>query len=83
MTTKNDTPKITIGEKELDYTELSDTSKYYHSQLLDLIDKRNKLQFQIDQINMSINGFDKLFVDSTSETVEEKINEDEKDELYN
>ena len=50
MTTKNDTPKITIGEKELDYTELSDTSKYYHSQLLDLIDKRNKLQFQLDQL---------------------------------
>ena len=82
MENKNDTPVVKVGDKELEYSELSDNSKYYHNQLLDLIEKRGKLQFQLDQINMSVKGFETLFIESTKETVEEKTEEVE-NELAN
>jgi|TARA_R100000353_G_scaffold1718_2_gene2594 hypothetical protein len=82
MENKNDTPVVKVGDKELEYSELSDNSKYYHNQLLDLIEKRSKLQFQLDQINMSVKGFETLFIESTKETVEEKTEEVE-NELAN
>jgi len=82
MENKNDTPVVKVGDKELEYSELSDNSKYYHNQLLDLIEKRSKLQFQLDQINMSVKGFETLFIESTKETVEEKT-EEVKNELAN
>tara|TARA_R100001086_G_scaffold142967_1_gene75168 strand:+ start:1761 stop:2009 length:249 start_codon:yes stop_codon:yes gene_type:complete len=82
MENKNDTPVVKVGDKELEYSELSDNSKYYHNQLLDLIEKRSKLQFQLDQINMSVKGFETLFIESTKETIEEKTEEVE-NELAN
>ena len=68
---------ITINGTEYDPSDLSEQQTYWTLQIQDLQQKRQSIQFQIDQISIALDSFTNLLIDSVtneSENIEEKIN---------
>ena len=68
---------ITINGTEYDPSDLSEQQTYWTMQIQDLQQKRQSIQFQIDQISIALDSFTNLLIDSVtneSENIKEKIN---------
>ena len=66
---------ITINGTEYDPSDLSEQQKYWTLQIQDLQQKRQSIQFQIDQISISLDSFTNVLIDSLSNTEQkEQIN---------
>ena len=64
---------VFLGDKEIKVADLTDEQKYFHSQVIDLTNKKARLAFQLDQINASLKVFEYAFVKSTKEKAEEVL----------
>ena len=66
---------ITINGTEYDPSYLSEQQKYWTLQIQDLQQKRQSIQFQIDQISIALDSFTNVLIDSLSNTEQkEQIN---------
>ena len=66
---------ITINGTEYDPSDLSEQQKYWTLQIQDLQQKRQSIQFQIDQISIALDAFTNVLIDSLSNTEQkEQIN---------
>ena len=66
---------ITINGTEYDPSDLSEQQKYWTLQIQDLQQKRQSIQFQIDQISIALDSFTNVLIDSLSNNQQkEQIN---------
>ena len=62
---------------------MTDKQKYFTQQVQDLTNKQTRLQFELDQINASLNVFKQALIDSTKEAANEALKEkDESSSWY-
>ena len=74
MTEENNV--ITIDGNEYDPADLNLQQHYLISQINDLQFKRQKLQFDIDQVNVALESFTNNLIESvTEQPKKEKVNE--------
>jgi len=69
---------VTIDGNELKESELTDKQKYLTSQCRDLLGKKSRIEFELDQVQASLNVFQQALVETTKETAEEILEEGEK-----
>jgi len=81
MTTQE--PAITIDNKEVKISDLSEEQKYLHTQILDLTNKQKRIQFELDQINASLSVFKNAFIESAKQKADEVLNNPEEDKNDN
>ena len=75
MTEENNV--INIAGTDYNPEDLTDQQKYWIAQINDLQQKRQNSQFQLDQINVSLDGFTNALVESltiANEEIKEKLN---------
>jgi hypothetical protein len=65
--------------KQVKDEDLTDEQKYLKNQVVDLRNKQARLQFELDQINASLNVFEKSLIHSMKKAADEILN-DEKTE---
>ena len=75
-TVKQEENTITIDGNELKESDLTDKQKYLTSQCRDLLGKKSRIEFELDQVQASLNVFQKALVDSTKEVAEEILTEE-------
>ena len=72
-----------INDVELKESDMTDKQKYLAQQVQDLTNKQTRLQFELDQINASLNVFKQALIDSTKEAANEALKEkDESSSWY-
>ena len=76
-TNKNKEPVVVLDDKEFKISDLSEQQQYIHSQVIDLRNQRARLQFQIDQVNASLNVFETSLLNSVKEQAEVVLSDDE------
>ena len=68
---ENETNVINIEGKEYNPSDLTDQQKYLIAQVQDLQNKRQKAQFQLDQVAIAADSFMQQLLNSLSEATEE------------
>ena len=76
-TNKKKEPVVVLDDKKFKISDLSEQQQYIHSQVIDLRNQRARLQFQIDQVNASLNFFETSLLNSVKEQAEEVLSDDE------
>tara|TARA_R110001632_G_scaffold1401_1_gene6095 strand:- start:1762 stop:2010 length:249 start_codon:yes stop_codon:yes gene_type:complete len=67
---------VTIDGNELKESELTDKQKYLTSQCRDLLGKKSRIEFELDQVQASLNVFQQALVETTKEVAEEILTEE-------
>ena len=70
-------PVVMIDDKEVKVSELTKEQQYFHSQILDLTNKQKRIQFELDQVNASLNVFQNAFIESAKQKADEVLNNPE------
>ena len=81
MTTQE--PVVMIDDKEVKVSKLTKEQQYFHSQILDLTNKQKRIQFELDQVNASLNVFQNAFIESAKQKADEVLNNPEEDKNDN
>jgi|TARA_S200002703_G_scaffold38233_1_gene33530 hypothetical protein len=68
---------VSIDGVEIKESELTDKQKYLTSQCRDLLGKKSRIEFELDQVQASLNVFQQALVETTKETAEEILEEGE------
>ena len=66
---------IFIDDKEIKESDMTDQQKYLARQVQDLMNKRNRLEFELHQIVTALNEFKKDLVQTTKEVAKEVLKE--------
>jgi hypothetical protein len=80
MTKQNQEPVVMLDDKEMKVSDLTPQQQYFHRQILDLNNKKQQTEFQLDQINASLSVFNDAFIKSTKEQADEVLNDDTPEE---
>ena len=80
MTQQKQEPVVMLDDKEMKVSDLTPQQQYLHSQILDLNNKKQQTEFQLDQINASLSVFNNAFINSTKEQADEVLNDDTPEE---
>ena len=72
-------PVVMIDDKEVKVSELTKEQQYFHSQILDLTNKQKRIQFELDQVNASLNVFQNAFIESAKQKADKVLNNPEED----
>ena len=75
MTKQNQEPVVVLDDKEMKVSDLTSQQQYLHRQILDLNNKKQQTEFQLDQINASLSVFNNAFINSTKEQADEVLND--------
>ena len=75
MTKQNQEPVVMLDDKEMKVSDLTPQQQYLHRQILDLNNKKQQTEFQLDQINASLSVFNNAFINSTKEQADEVLND--------
>jgi len=75
-TVKQEENTIIIDGNELKESDLTDQQKYLTNQCRDLLNKKSRIEFELDQVQASLNVFQKALVDSTKEVANEILTEE-------
>ncbi len=67
---------VTIDGVDYKESELNKKQVYFMSQCKDLLNKKGKLEFDLDQIQASLNVFHQALVKETKEQADEILNSD-------
>ena len=73
-------PVVMIDDKEVKVSELTNEQQYFHSQILDLTNKQKRIQFELDQVNASLNVFQNAFIESAKQKADQVLNNPEEDQ---
>ena len=74
MTKQKQEPMVMLDDKEMKVSDLTPQQQYLHRQILDLNNKKQQTEFQLDQINASLSVFNNAFINSTKEQADEVLN---------
>jgi hypothetical protein len=80
MTQQNQEPVVVLDDKEMKVSDLTPQQQYFHRQILDLNNKKQQTEFQLDQINASLSVFNDAFIKSTKEQADEVLNDNTPEE---
>ena len=80
MSKQNQDPVVMLDDKEMKIADLTPQQQYFHRQILDLNNKKQQTEFQLDQINASLSVFNDAFIKSTKEQADEVLNDDTPEE---
>ena len=69
---------INIDGKKFKESEMNPKQKYLISQCKDLLNKKSRIEFELDQVQASLNVFQQALVETTKETADEILEEGEK-----
>lgn len=75
MTKQKQEPVVMLDDKEMKVSDLTPQQQYLHRQILDLNNKKQQTEFQLDQINASLSVFNNAFINSTKEQADEVLND--------
>ena len=75
MTKQNQEPVVVLDDKQMKVSDLTSQQQYLHRQILDLNNKKQQTEFQLDQINASLSVFNNAFINSTKEQADEVLND--------
>ena len=64
---------VFLGDEKIRVEDLSKEQKYFHSQILDLRNKRGRLTFEIDQVSAALKIFENSFLSSSKKKAEEVL----------
>ena len=70
-------PIITIDNEEYKESELDSRQKYLTNQCRDLVNKKARIEFELDQVQASLNVFQQALVESVKEKAVEVLNPEE------
>ena len=73
-------PVVMIDDKEVKVSDLTNQQQYLHSQILDLTNKKKRIQFELDQVNASLSVFQNAFIESAKQKADEVLNNPEEDQ---
>lgn len=72
----NKETKVILDEKELEVKNFTDQQKYLYNQLIDLRNKKSRLNFELDQVKASYSVFENDFMKSFKEEPKETETEE-------
>jgi hypothetical protein len=72
---KSEEKVIFINDVELKESDMTDKQKYFTQQVQDLTNKQTRLQFELDQVNASLNVFKQALIETTKEVANETLKE--------
>ena len=65
---------VTIDGQEVKESEMTSKQKYLADQCRDLLGKKSRLEFELDQVQASLNVFQQAFVQETKTEADEILN---------
>jgi hypothetical protein len=65
---------VNINGIELQESKLTDKQKYLTSQCRDLLGKKSRIEFELDQVQASLNVFQQALIETTKEESEKILN---------
>ena len=71
---------VFIDGEEIKESEMTDQQKYFARQVQDLINKKSRVEFELDQIAASLDVFQKALVQSTKEVADKVLEKDKPSE---
>ena len=75
---------VNIDGTEIKESEMSPKQKYLTSQCRDLQNKKSRIEFELDQVQASLNVFQQALIEATKQKAEEVLNtESDKKEKSN
>ena len=66
---------VFLGDEKIRVEDLSEEQKYFHSQILDLRNKRGRLTFELDQVSAALKIFENSFLSASKKKAEEVLGE--------
>jgi hypothetical protein len=67
---------ITLDGEKIKNEDLSQEQQYLKRQVIDLRNKKSRLQFDLDQILVSLQSFEQSLLDSLKESAEEVLSDE-------
>ena len=64
---------VFLGDEKIRVEDLSEEQKYFHSQILDLRNKRSRLTFEIDQVSAALKIFENSLLSASKKKAEEVL----------
>ena len=64
---------VFLGDEKILVEDLSDEQKYFHSQILDLRNKRSRVAFELDQVSAALKVFENSFLSASKKKAEEVL----------
>ena len=77
----NEINVVNIGGTEYDPNDLTDQQKYWITQVQDLQSKRQAQQFQLDQINVALDSFMTVLINSLKDPDTSDLFDETKEKL--
>jgi len=71
---------VFIDGEEIKESEMTDQQKYFARQVQDLINKKSRVEFELDQIAASLDVFQKALVQSTKKVADKVLEKDKPSE---
>ena len=65
-----------IGDQEIKESEMTDQQKYFARQIQDLRAKKDKINFEADQVMAALNVFQAELIKTVQETAKEVLEDD-------
>jgi len=65
---------VTIDGQEVKESEMTPKQKYLSDQCRDLLGKKSRLEFELDQVQASLNVFQQAFLQETKTEADEILN---------
>ena len=64
---------VFLGDEKIRVEDLSEEQKYFHSQILDLRNKRSRVAFELDQVSAALKVFENSFLSASKKKAEEVL----------
>ena len=77
---ENNENAVFIDGEEIKESEMTDQQKYFARQVQDLINKKSRVEFELDQIAASLDVFQKALVQSTKKVADKVLEKDKPSE---
>ena len=71
---------VFIDGEEIKESDMTDQQKYFARQVQDLINKKSRVEFELDQIAASLDVFQKALVQSTKKVADKVLEKDKPSE---
>ena len=68
---------VNIDGTEIKESEMNSKQKYLTAQCKDLLGKKGRLEFELDQVQASLNIFQQALIEATKEEAEEILDSEE------
>jgi len=64
---------VFLNDEKIRVEDLSEEQQYFHSQILDLRNKRSRVAFELDQVSAALKVFENSFLSASKKKAEEVL----------